>query len=80
MNYQEELNKIAENALLEDAYKEDVTSNILIDKKENINNIQLVRAPLPDESESYNPNNNITINILSEIANDSLYSTINKYL
>ena len=36
MNYQEELNKIAENALLEDAYKEDVTSNILIDKKENI--------------------------------------------
>ncbi len=36
MNYQEELNKIAENALLEDGYKEDITSNILIDKKENI--------------------------------------------
>lgn len=36
MNYQEELNKIAENALLEDAYKDDITSNILIDKKANI--------------------------------------------
>ncbi|MBQ5663173.1 MAG: translocation/assembly module TamB, partial [Bacteroidaceae bacterium] len=47
-----------------------------IDEKENTSNIILVRAPIPDESKSYNPDNDITINILSEIANDSLSANI----
>lgn len=53
-----------------------ITFNSTIDKKENINNIQLIRAPLPDDSDNYNPNNNITINILSQVANDSLSTNI----
>ncbi len=53
-----------------------INFNSVIDKKENTSNIQLVRAPLPDESENYNPGNNITINILSQAANDSLSTNI----
>ena len=53
-----------------------INFNSEIDERENANNIQLVRAPLPDDSETYNPDNNITINILSKIANDSLSTGI----
>lgn len=47
-----------------------------IDEKENKNNIQLVRSPLPDETDYYNPQNDITINIITEAANDTLLSNI----
>ncbi len=47
-----------------------------INATENKNTINLVRAPIPNESEYYNPKNDITINILSNSANDSLSTTI----
>ena len=47
-----------------------------IDEKANRNEIKLVRAPLPDESDNHNPENDITINILSEAVNDSLTTKI----
>ena len=52
----------------------DFSSNI--DSLNSHNKIRLIRAPIPDESESYNPANEITIDILSDIHNDSILTNI----
>ena len=50
--------------------------NSSIDNKQNKNRIKLIRKPIPTESESYNPENEITIEVSSNIYNDSLFTNI----
>lgn len=47
-----------------------------IDTTTNINEINLVRAPMPDDSKDFNAANDITINILAQAADDSLSTNI----
>ena len=47
-----------------------------IDAIENRSVINIVRTPTPDDSENFNANNDITINILAQAANDSLSTNI----
>ena len=50
--------------------------NSSIDSCNSHNKIKLIRTPIPDESEDYNPANEITIDILSDIHNDSILTNL----